>query len=214
MTTDPGYLDPYLEAVRLHGCGFASLLWRSPEYQIARFRVLAEVLEPTGRVIADLGCGRADLAEWMEREGIPYGRYIGVEAVPELAGEAARRAAALPEASILTADFAGDPTLFDRLTREHHAEAFVFSGSLNTFTQHEAEGVLDRAWRAIARVRGGRLVFNFLSDQTREAPDDTGPARRFETLALTRWALARTPSIILRHDYLCGHDATIAMLAT
>lgn len=213
MCQEPSYLDPYFEAVRRHGPGFEALLWRSAEFQIARFRVLAEVVAPTGRVIADLGCGRADLAEWLEREGHAYGRYVGVEGVPELASEAQRRARELPEALIMTGDFASDDGLFDRLVRTHGVEVFIFSGSLNTFAQDQAERVLDLAWRAIAPVRDGCLAFNFLSDQTREPCDDTGPARRFDTLGLVRWALARTPSVVLRHDYLCGHDATITMYA-
>jgi len=211
MCTDPPYLDPYLKAVREHGPCFEALLWRNPEYQIARFRVLAEAVPLTGRVLADLGCGRADLADWLHRTGITYGRYFGIEAVPELAAEAARRAVELPEASVLTADFVGDEALFRRLVREHGVDTLVFCGSLNTFEQAGAIEILGRAWQAIRKHTGSALVFNFLSTRTRRPGDPTGPARRFDPAALIDWALQQTPVAQLRHDYLKGHDATIVM---
>lgn len=213
---DAPYLSPYREAVEHAGASFEALLWRSRDFQTRRFETIAAMADPTGRVLADLGCGRADLLAWMHEQRVRYGRYVGVEAVPELLRYSRARAAdeKLPEAEFIEADFAAAGDGFDRLVAEHGVDMLVFSGSLNTFDEPHALEVLDRAWRAVARVRGGLLVFNFLS--TRHPPDagaNPHPARRFDPVRMLDWALARTRLTRLRHDYLDGHDATVAMRA-
>ena len=78
------YLRPYEEAVESGGTGFESLLWRNKEFQLKRFQVLCEVAAAglakpdipaslgklAGRVIADMGCGRADLCQWLGDHGV------------------------------------------------------------------------------------------------------------------------------------------------
>lgn len=211
----PGYLAPYVRVVESAGPCFEALLWRSRETQTERFRVIAETANLTGRIVADLGCGRADLPAWLTAGGVEYGRYIGLDAVSEMVDFSRERARrdGLVDCEFLAADFVADESLFDRLAGEHGVECFVFSGSLNTMDQDMAEAVLARAWRATART-GGQLVFNFLSDRDggpAVSDDNEGPARRFSTLRMVRWALDRTSRMVLRHDYLQGQDATIGM---
>lgn len=216
MASEPDYLAPYAKAAKDLGPTFQSLLWRSPEAQRTRFDVIADLcaLHPpglTGRVVADMGCGLADFAARLHERGIEYGRYIGVEGIPSLAQAARDRA--LPECRIVEADFAADHRLFDALVENHGVELFAFSGSLNTFHTAGAQAVLERAWAATAALRGGQLVFNFLSDRAPadQAAKPTGPANRFDTTAMIAWALDRTPLVAVRHDYWHGHDATIWM---
>src|SRR5690606_32808414 len=111
------------------------------------------------------------------------------------------------------ADFVGDTALMERLTGPMGAHAIIFSGSLNTLEPRRAAQVLDRAWDAVRRVPQGTLVFNFLSTHGRRMTAPTGPARRFNPTPLIKWALRRAPAVIVRHDYLHGHDATIMMKA-
>lgn len=227
MTGD--YLKPYQKAVNSGGTGFESLLWKNREFQQTRFRVLCEVACAglntreritdlsllKGRVIADMGAGRADLLRWLTDHRIDYGKYLAVEGVPELASFCRSRIAdeKLEEAEVLEADFAADDTLFDSLTRSRGVELFLFSGSLNTFKQAHALKVIARAYKAI-QPRSGAVVFNFLSDLVQSPPTgDTGPARRFDTLAVFRELAKLAPRTILRHDYLEGHDATIGLFA-
>ena len=92
--TGSDYLDPYREAVRDAGPRFESLLWKSPEAQQLRFDVIIDVCDLHGRVVVDLGAGLGDLAVRMHGRGIEYGRYIGVEGVPELAEEGEKQLAA------------------------------------------------------------------------------------------------------------------------
>jgi SAM-dependent methyltransferase len=212
---DSPYLEPYREAVEASGASFESLLWHSRDYQEKRFETIVAMADPTGRVIADLGCGRADLLAWMHAHKVAYARYVGVEAIPEMIRFCRARAAdeKLPGAEFIEDDFATDPDAFKTLVNDHAVEQLVFSGSLNTFEEAQAMVVLERAWQAVASARG-TLVFNFLS--THHPPGANPrptPARRFDPSAMLNWALQRTRLVRLRHDYLDGHDATIAMSA-
>jgi SAM-dependent methyltransferase len=207
------YLQPYVQAVRRHGAEFEALLWRSPEFQRVRFQVISELVCPAGRAIADLGCGRGDLCAFLEGAGIRPRLYVGVEGVPELL-DAARDcapAATGTQRRFILGDFVRDEGLFTRLVREEGVEVLVFSGSLNTLSPGRARRTLERAWSAVGRVSGGALVFNFLSARVEEPAGGDDPARRFDAGSMVRWALSRTPIVVLRHDYLGGRDATIAM---
>ena len=254
---DAPYLRPYRDAVQAAGPAFEALLWHSRAYQQVRFKVMTDAIRGViaaghashrpaldGRVVVDLGCGRGDYAAYLAGEGVHIARYIGVEAVPELAAAARETVAALrrqhtqtdtpsdtaPDATIIEADFAADPVLIERLAAGG-GEVFTLSGSLNTMDERLARSVLERAWRAVARVRRGVLAFNFLSSAyegglgtrasavgsggsakaAQTGPDFGGPARRFDTLAMIEWALTRCTSVAIRHDYLGGRDATIVM---
>jgi len=208
------YLDPYRKAVRVHGAAFESLLWNSPEFQQTRFAALVDMIDPDARVIADMGSGRGDLAIWMHQHRVAYQRIIGVEAIEELLAYAQSRAEAepIPRTTWVRADFAEDQAIFGELVRSHGADTFVFSGSLNTFSQRAACRVLHTAWTALERTPSGALAFNFLSGLHRQrGRNRTGPAHRFDTIEMIRWASSRTPVFAVRHDYLGDHDATIVM---
>ncbi len=204
MTDGTGYLKPYQEMVRKVGPRFEALLWTREETQAARFNAIAELCDLTGRVVVDAGCGRADFAVWMRQAEIHYGAYIGVEAIPELADVARERAG--DAGSVVAGDFVATPDLFR--TIQPVPEVICFSGSLNTLTNEHVLAVLERAWDACTEA----LVFNFLSDQNHGAgAENLGPARRFDTLAMVRWAFERTPLVVVDQTYLRGNDATIAM---
>lgn len=210
------YLEPYRAAVEAHGTSFESLLWHNREFQGTRFATIAQMTDPYGRVVADMGCGRADLLAWLNAEQVKYGAYIGVEGIAELVRFCRARAIdeKLPEAEFLELDFVAQQDVFSTLVETHKVDLIVFSGSLNTFDEPDAQAVLDRAWRAIAPVSGAKLAFNFLS--TRHPPGvnpKPRPAYRFDPTRMLDWALSRTGLTQLRHDYLGGHDATIVMRA-
>ncbi len=211
----PEYLRPYQEAVDRLGPGFEALLWNAPETQRRRFRAINTMVKLAGRVVADMGCGRADLAAYLRERGVAYARYVGIEGVAGLleASRARATSESLPGCEFLAIDFVADESAFETLVRNHGVEVIAFSGSLNTLRQKDAQRVLDRAWDAVSRVPGGVLVFNFLSDR-HESKGETGPAHRFKTDKMIARALDKTPMIRVRTDYLSGHDATIAMTAT
>ncbi|TVQ59270.1 MAG: methyltransferase domain-containing protein [Phycisphaerales bacterium] len=199
------YLAPYRDALERHGPTFEATLWRNEDFQRARFAVLCETIDLTGRIVLDAGCGRADFARYLLEHEVQYGRYIGVDAMPELMD--AGKALGAPECEFHVRDFVADPDAFTPVARP--PDVVVFSGSLNTLKLDDSMRVLDRAWDACTEA----LLFNFLSSRCPQAahtaPDD--PAQRYDPLGLLNWALARTPSVLFRQDYLQGHDATIAM---
>jgi len=210
----PEYLEPYRRAVEQGGAEFESLLGQSKTGQETRFRVMREMLDMTGRVVADLGCGRADFAAHLHHAGVEYGRYVGVEGIADLLGFCRDRAKnePLPECVWVEGDFVGDKKLFETLVRSHGVEVLTFSGSLNTLDQPDAIAVLERAWESLGSVRGGTLVFNFLSDRFPGAEGEApGPGKRFNTPAMLGWALGLAESVAFRQDYMGAHDATIVM---
>ncbi len=201
------YLAHYRELIDRVGAVFEATGWRSREFQEERFRVMAEMEDFSGATVIDAGAGRADFASYLIARGEAAGRMIALDAMPEMVEAIRKRGMNGVEAHVC--DFAGD-NCSDGFSRWGDVDSIVFSGSLNTLEQTLALEVLERAWAATGRS----LVFNFLSDR---APEEllakpTEPAHRFDTAGLVAWALERTPGVWFRHDYLGGHDATIAMV--
>lgn len=209
---EPGYLKPYAEVARRVGAQFEALLWQNAEGQRRRFDVLAEMIAPEKRSIADLGCGRVDLLVHLHALGRVPPRYVGVDGLHAMveAGQRLIDSHRYPNAEVHELDFVADADALRDLVQSRGLDTLIFSGSLNTLEQPMAEEVLARAYDATPP--GGVLAFNFLSDlfPSKDAGSQ-GPAFRFSTLGLVAWALRRTPLVRFRHDYLGGHDATIAM---
>ncbi len=204
------YLAPYRTILDAHGPSFEATGWKSRDMQIARFDVLLGMADATGRVVIDAGSGQGALVDRMIELGVEYGRYIGLDAMPEMVEQSLARG--LPEAEFHTIDFAREPDAFSRFSREAGGpgvDIILFSGSLNTMEQADAVASLERAW-PIAREA---VVFNFLTDRAPAAllMQDPSPANRLDTMALIDWALTKSPLVRFRQDYLSGHDATIAL---
>lgn len=236
MAGDP--LEPYREAVRRHGASFEGMLWRSPEMQVARFRILMELVAAglgedgtggrsrsvgdvlAGAVVADIGCGMADLRGWLGEGGLGVAGYVGVDGVEDLVASASARAEreGWSDASLIVSDFGRDEDLFERLVLERGARVFVFSGSLNTFEQEAALEIVGRAFAAVGSAGDGvrrGVVLNFLSSQwfgSVASPDD--PARRFDPVEVVGFGLGLTPRVLMRHDYLDGRDATVGLFTS
>ncbi len=206
----PSYLAPYRAALASHGASFEATGWKNRDMQLARFDIMMEMTDFTGRVIVDAGSGLGGMAEHLNERGVQYGRYIGLDAMPEMIDQSRTRN--IPEAEFVVSDFAGETDSFDRFTKRAGgpgAELIIFSGSLNTMHEDAALEVLERAWAAATEG----VLFNFLSDRAvpKLLAKDAAPARRFNTIRLLDWALTKTPAVQFRQDYFAGHDATIAM---
>jgi hypothetical protein len=147
----PPYLAPYADAARQFGGGFSSLLWASPRTQRARFDAICRIEDLDGRVLLDAGCGRSDMLDHLAARAIHLARYIGIEAIAELADAA--REKRYPNASVHFADFVSDPSVLDA-----GADVVIFSGSLNTLSPERFYATIRHGFAAA----GGSLVFNFL----------------------------------------------------
>ncbi len=202
----PEYLAPYHEAVDRFGASFEATLWASKDAQGKRFGVMAEMVDLSGRVIVDAGAALGDFAVYLAQREIPYERYIGLDAMESVVEEANKRG--VPRAKFVTSDFVAHPEDYVHAASPREPRVITFSGSLNTLELEQAQRVLDDAFDAATEA----VIFNFLSTHFVHAHRaQTGPARRFDPLAMLAWAFEKTPNVRFRQDYLDGHDATIAL---
>ncbi len=195
-TTTPGYLTPYLDAATRHGGGFSSLLWASPHTQAARFMALTRLVGLNGKSILDVGCGRADLLDFLLSRNVKPAHYVGLEGVAALADAAdAKRH---PNAMIVRADFVREP-----LRLFVGADVVYFSGSLNTLDPVSFYATIRKAYDAAAET----LVFNFLA-----SPDLAGVSYLHWHQPNEVWGFCKSLTDDVRRldDYLRG-DMTFAL---
>ncbi len=196
MADAPAYLAPYLKAVRRHGSTFPSLLWASPSTQATRFDAICGIEDLNGESVLDVGCGRADLLDFMLAHQVRPADYVGIEAVEELARAAEAKGHA--NLTILRADFVSEPArMFVG------ADAVIFSGSLNTLDDDAFYGTIGRAFEATADW----LIFNFLSSSYLAAKDYLYWRRAPQVESFVR---KLTRDVRVLSGYLQG-DCTIAL---
>jgi len=197
------YLSPYVEAQQEFGSDFKVTLWANERTQKLRFKVFTEMLFMTGKRVLDAGCSRGDMAQYLLEHEMPYGRFIGVDGLPEVIDYANGRG--LRDAEFHAGDFVTDPSLL----KIGDPQVIAISGTLNTMEGDMAIELLEAAWASASES----LIFNFLSDTVSpSAPRQKPPALRLPTLRILAWAMERTPCVCLRQDYFSyGHDATILM---
>ncbi len=200
--TDPGYLKAYRDAVQEHGASFEATLWGSPATQRLRFDVLLDGVDLTERKILDLGCGQGDLAQYLLEREIPFGAYVGFDAMDAMIDVARQRNLArsrFEAVDLLAVDLAP-------LAAEA-ADWAIVSGTLNTMEPDDAVRFVERTFQS---VREG-VAFNFLGDRFGEKwkSADLGPARRADTLAWLDRVMRWSPLVCFNQTYLDGQDVTI-----
>lgn len=192
----PDYLQPYVDATRRHGAGFGSLLWASPKTQAIRFDALLRAHDLQDKTVLDVGCGRADLLQYMLDRGVVPERYIGLEAIDVLATTAEIKR--LPRCRIVRGDFVLDPRLL-----AIDADVLLFSGSLNTLDEQSCYQSLAHAYTAA----GSAVVFNFLASPFLAAASFLTWHRPQTVLA---YCAKLTDDVQLWDDYMKG-DATVCL---
>jgi SAM-dependent methyltransferase len=192
------YLTPYLRAAMMHRDGFGSLLWANPETQTIRFDAIQRLGKLGGKSMLDVGCGRADLYDYLLAKNVKVNDYIGLEAVPALADAVERKMDQYPNVSVIRADFVAEP---QRLFVA--ADVIVFSGSLNTLEESDFTNVIRRAFDAAAEA----VVFNYL-----DSPDLAGAAylRWRKPAEVMQLVKSLGPRVETLSDYLPG-DSTVAV---
>ena len=201
----PGYLQPYREAMGHFGPGFEATLWQNRDAQQLRFDVAIAMASMNGLRGADLGCGTGDLIDHLDTRSIGVEAYLGVDAQPEMIA-LAREEHDDPRTAFLAIDIVTD---FDQVI-SWSPDLCLISGTLNTMTERMAWRLVKMAFEHSSRG----VIFNFLSNRPhpRWASKDLRPARRFHTAKWIDRCLRETSQVAFRQDYLDGHDATIAML--
>ena len=196
-STEPAYLRPYSDAVARHGRDdFRVLLWASPQTQEARFKAMVDLVDPVGKTVLDLGCGKADLLEFMIARDATPERYVGIEGVRELADAASDKQ--MPGSRVIVADFVREPKRM-----QIGADVIYCSGALNTLAHAEFYSAIANAFRATNEA----LVFNFLA-----SPMLAGANYLYwhGTSEVMRFARTLTREVKKAEGYLAG-DCTIAL---
>jgi hypothetical protein len=132
---------------------------------------------------------------------VPFARYVGVDAVPEMIEAAQGRG--LERCEFLCRDAVAEPAILSSGGPDY---AFI-SGTLNTMNERTARRLVGAAFGAAARG----VAFNFLSSRAhpRYLERDTTPARRFDPVRWLDFALGLSSRVSFTQAYLDGHDATI-----
>jgi hypothetical protein len=192
----PSYLEPYLSAARKYGAGFGSLLWASPRTQAVRFEALLKLVDVNGQSVLDVGCGRADLLQYLFRTDRFPASYIGLEAVDALA--LAAEAKCLAGCRIIRGDFVLNPRLL-----QQDADVLLISGALNTMEPGCFYQCLGTAIAAAKKA----VVFNFLSSPYLAGASHLTWHRVEDVLSFCREFSSK---VSCRSDYLPG-DATVCV---
>lgn len=199
--SDEGYLQPYREAVQRFGAGFEATLWTNREAQVLRFDVMIDLAGFEDCVILDAGCGQGDFAARLLERNVPFSKYIGVDAMPQMIEAAERRA--MPRCEFAVGDVLADPSVLSRGAPDY----VCISGTLNTMDEDSARGLVGTAFEAAAQA----VQFNFLSNRAhaRWADQDPSPARRFDPVWWLDFCLTLSSRVSFTQAYFDGHDATI-----
>lgn len=195
MKERPEYLKPYDTAAARHGAEFGALLWASPRTQAVRFGAMCELVSFEGKRILDVGCGRADLFDFLAERGLCGASYAGVEAVPELVAAARAKGR-----NIVEADFVARPEVMDV-----GADVIAISGALNTMEDGEFYTTLRRAHAAARQV----VVFNFLCSTLLAGASYLRWRRREDVVDFVRGLGPR--EVRWTEKYLAG-DCTVAVV--
>lgn len=142
--------------------GYDILDWSSRESQHIRFEVLLRVLRQNFTAaerprLLDVGCGLADLAEYLGREHCDV-VYAGADITHKVLGEARRRR---PACDLLQADVFAAPPF-----RPHTFDALYCSGVFNLKLGNNDEFVV-RAIGALVALSRRLVVVNMLHRRTR-----------------------------------------------
>ena len=192
------YLRPYVRAAEKHGADFPSLLWASPQTQAKRFDAIDRLGKMHGKSVLDVGCGRADLLDFLLDRGVRPADYVGIEAVEELAAAAQDKGRRMKGVRILRADFVREP-----LRMFVAADVVVFSGSLNTVEDEVFYPTVRRAFDSAAET----LVFNFLASNYLAGAAYLRWRRPADVI---EFVSQLTPNVESLNDYLQG-DFTVAL---
>ena len=196
MSDRPEYLEPYRRAAARHGGEFGALLWASPRTQAARFEAMTQVVSFEGKRVLDVGCGRADLLDYLVERGIVVASYAGIEGVAELVEAARTKGHANME--IVEGDFVRRPEVMNV-----GADVIAISGALNTAEDEAFYETIRRAFEAAREA----VVFNFLSSTLLAGADYLRWRRRESVVEFAR-GLGR--ELRWTEGYLPG-DCTVAM---
>ena len=194
-------IELHRDSLALYGSTTDALHWSSRGQQKVRFRVLAGIGIALGDSVLDVGCGFADLRDWLRSHRLDVA-YTGIDLSAEILAIAAQRH---PDVSLMCGE------LFDFDFKPRSFDWVVLSGTLNW--QLHDDGAYAR--RVIARMfelcRFG-VAFNMLDARNREMQhlQDLQDLVAFDPDAMLDYCATITPDCSYLGDYLTN-DFSIYM---
>jgi SAM-dependent methyltransferase len=153
--------------------------------QQAKFRVLAEVLDLSGKSVLDVGCGLADFADFLAKT-CPDVRYTGIDLSPGMV--------ALARAGHPGLDIRAGNVLSERFDRY---DVVVANGIFYLLGTDAARMMRDLVVKMF-EIATEALAFNSLSEWGTEQEAGEFYANPLATVEMCR---PLTPRMVLRHDY-------------
>ncbi|WP_054031283.1 class I SAM-dependent methyltransferase [Desulfatitalea tepidiphila] len=191
-----GIVDYYSRLLNKHGVSPRALDWGSLESQQLRFAVLADIGRMDGCSLLDVGCGFADLLDFLVSRNWNV-HYTGYDLNGALIEQAKSR---FPQGTFEVRDLLAEPDLSPRF------DYVVASGIFYLRRKDAPAYVEEMVGRMFSLCRKG-LAFNTLS--IRAVAREPGELYADPAKILTM-CLNLTPRVVLRHDYL-PHDFSIYM---
>lgn len=177
----------YQSLLAEHGNSFRSLDWGSRESQIKRFEILADIGISAGDSLLDVGCGLADLYEWLQKNK-PGVNYSGIDITPEMVMRAKAR---FPDVDFSNA------TIFD-LKHSEKAYDYVVASGIFFFRKENPMDYMVRVIDSMFRISRKGIAFNSLSAWSKDRTDGEFLADPCEVIDYCRLL---SPFVSLRHDY-------------
>lgn len=184
---DQRNINLYQSLLTEHGNSFRSLDWGSRESQIKRFEILADIGVSAGDSLLDVGCGLADLYEWLQKNK-PGVNYSGIDITPEMVTRAKAR---FPDVDLSNA------TIFDPKYSGKLYDYVVASG-IFFFRKENPMDYMVRVINSMFRISRKGIAFNSLSAWAKDRTDGEFLADPYDVIEYCR---TLSPYVKIRHDY-------------
>lgn len=184
----------YSKLVNNHGAKLQALDWGSQKSQELRFSILTQINKLDNASVLDVGCGLADLLEYLKSRGINVD-YTGYDLTPEMIDSARQR---FPYAHLEIRDLMAESKLKEQFD-------YVLASGIFYLRQVDPMAYLELMVRQMFTLCRRGIAFNTLSVLASEQNPDEFYADPERVLAM---CLKITPRVVIRHDYL-PHDFTV-----
>ncbi|MDH3325551.1 MAG: class I SAM-dependent methyltransferase [Gammaproteobacteria bacterium] len=178
-------------SVWMHGHSPRALYWENKDVQQIRFDVLLGCGVRKGDSVLDVGCGFADLYDYMKEKGIEVD-YTGIDLSPDMIEASKNR---LPELTF----FEGD--LFDFDPPEKSYDWVLLSGALNEPLQDDGEYLESIISRLYLCCRKG-LAFNLLNDDYEWSARERYTLQAFKPESVMQQLNVFSGCTVVRTDYM------------
>jgi len=178
-----------------YGYDLRSLDFGARESQLKRFEVIAHYLPKTEFSLLDVGCGFAELADFLESQGLKV-KYSGIDLTPQMIDHASKRR---PDLNLIYGNII-DGVIDDTFD-------YVVCSGIFYMMGENAEQLMMELVRKMFSMARHRVIFNAIStwaDRTHQGEFYADPLR---TISACREI---TRNMVFHHDYM-PHDFTIML---